>query len=153
MHDKDGWLGALRVLAARSQAEGALTLRVWQSLPAEQLDRLEALGLRTGFGDDLLRLGYIKAFMDGTLGSRTARLLDGTGVEITARGVRGDRAPCGARAGSPVAVHAIGDQANRDALDAFEATRDEWGPRGLRQRIEHAQLLAPEDVARFGRSA
>ena len=47
-------------------------------------------------------------------------------------------------------VHAIGDLANREALDAFEETRDDWEPLGLRQRIEHAQLLAPEDIARFG---
>ena len=46
-------------------------------------------------------------------------------------------------------MHAIGDQANRDALDAFEATQDVWRPLGLRHRIEHAQCLAPEDVARF----
>jgi predicted amidohydrolase YtcJ len=49
-----------------------------------------------------------------------------------------------------VAVHAIGDLANREALDALEATRDAWEPLRLRQRIEHAQLLAPEDVPRFG---
>jgi predicted amidohydrolase YtcJ len=49
----------------------------------------------------------------------------------------------------PVAVHAIGDAANRAALDAFAATRDVWQPAGLRHRIEHAQLLAPEDVPRF----
>jgi len=53
------------------------------------------------------------------------------------------------RAGFPLAVHAIGDQANRDALDAFEETRGDWQPLGLRQRVEHAQLLAPEDVDRF----
>ncbi|MBM2824125.1 MAG: Amidohydrolase 3, partial [Thermoleophilia bacterium] len=46
-------------------------------------------------------------------------------------------------------VHAIGDHANREALDAFEATRAEWAPLRLRQRIEHAQCLAPEDIARF----
>jgi predicted amidohydrolase YtcJ len=55
----------------------------------------------------------------------------------------------GARAGWPVGVHAIGDRANREALDAFEQTRDEWAPLGLRQRIEHAQCLAPEDRPRF----
>jgi predicted amidohydrolase YtcJ len=55
----------------------------------------------------------------------------------------------GAAAGWPVAVHAIGDLANREALDAFEETRDVWAPLGLRQRIEHAQLLASEDVGRF----
>src|SRR5262249_29813550 len=55
----------------------------------------------------------------------------------------------GAAAGFPVAVHAIGDRANREALDAFEETRDVWQAKGLRQRVEHAQLLAPEDVGRF----
>jgi predicted amidohydrolase YtcJ len=54
-----------------------------------------------------------------------------------------------ARAGWPVAVHAIGDRANRDALDAFEETRSEWAPRGLRHRIEHAQLLDGADLGRF----
>ena len=49
----------------------------------------------------------------------------------------------GAEAGWPIAVHAIGDRANREALDAFAATRDAWQPRGLRQRIEHAQCLDP----------
>src|SRR4051812_11604434 len=88
--------------------------------------------------------------MDGTLGSQTARLLDGSGVEITTRDDFEDIVRRAARAGWPIAVHAIGDRANRDALDAFEATRAEWAPRGLRQRIEHAQLLSPEDVGRFG---
>jgi predicted amidohydrolase YtcJ len=55
----------------------------------------------------------------------------------------------GAEAGWPVGVHAIGERANREALDAFEQTRDVWQPLGLRQRIEHAQCVAPEDVARF----
>jgi predicted amidohydrolase YtcJ len=97
----------------------------------------------------MLRLGYLKVFMDGTLGSQTARLLDGTGVEITSREEFAELIRAAARAGFPVAVHAIGDQANRDALDAFEETRDVWQPLGLRQRIEHAQLLAPDDLGRF----
>jgi predicted amidohydrolase YtcJ len=148
IHDKDGWLGALRVFQ-RLEAEGALTLRVWQSLPHEHIDRLDEIGVSSGLGDDLLRLGYIKAFLDGTLGSGTALLLDGGGVEITSYDDFEDIVRRSARAGFPVAVHAIGDLANRRALDAFEATRDEWRPRGLRQRIEHAQLLAVEDVPRF----
>jgi predicted amidohydrolase YtcJ len=148
VHDKDGWIGALRFWQALA-ADGALTLRVWQSLPAEQVDRLAELGLRSGFGDGLLRLGYLKAFMDGTLGSQTARMLGGGGVQITSREELADIVRRGARAGWPVAVHAIGDLANREALDAFEETRNDWAPLGLRQRIEHAQLLAPEDVRRF----
>jgi predicted amidohydrolase YtcJ len=149
VQDKDGWLGALRIFQ-RLRAEEVLTLRVWQSLPHEHIERLAELGIVTGFGDDLLRVGYIKAFMDGTLGSRTARMLDGSGVEITSREEFEDIVRRAARAGFPVAVHAIGDLANREALDAFEAARDEWEPRRLRQRIEHAQLLAEEDIPRFG---
>jgi len=148
IHDKDGWLGALRVFQ-RLKNEGALNLRVWQSLPWEQLERLEDIGVASGLGDDLLRVGYIKAFLDGTLGSRTALMLDGSGVEIVGYDAFVEIVRRSARAGFPVAVHAIGDLANRRALDAFEETRREWRPRGLRQRIEHAQLLAPEDLGRF----
>jgi predicted amidohydrolase YtcJ len=148
VHDKDGWLGAPR-LWQRLAEKSALSLRVWQSLPHEHLDSLVELGLPPALGGDLLRIGYLKAFMDGTLGSATARLLDGSGVEITSREAFEEIVSRASRAGWPVAVHAIGDQANRDALDAFAATRDEWAPRGLRHRIEHAQLLAIEDVERF----
>jgi predicted amidohydrolase YtcJ len=148
VHDKDGWLGALGVFQ-RLQHDGTLTLRVWESHPKDELDELLALPLAGPFGNDLLRLGYVKAFMDGTLGSQTARLLDGSGVEITSREELEDVIVRAASRGFPVAVHAIGDCANRDALDAFEATRDAWRSRRLRPRIEHAQLLAPEDVSRF----
>jgi predicted amidohydrolase YtcJ len=150
VHDKDGWLGGHRFFQ-RLHSEGSLTLRVWQSLPSDRLDELEALGLRSGIGDEWFRLGYLKIFMDGTLGSRTARLLDGSGVEITSRAELAETVRRAAHAGWPVAVHAIGDRANRDALDAFEETREEWAPHGLRQRIEHAQLLDAADVGRFAK--
>src|SRR5881392_171470 len=148
VHDKDGWLGALRFWQ-RLEAEGALTLRVWQSLPAEKAGELADVDVASGLGGPRLELGYLKVFMDGTLGSQTARMLDGSGVEITSREEFAEIIRRAAKAGFPVAVHAIGDRANRDALDAFEETRSEWEPLGLRQRIEHAQLLSPEDLGRF----
>jgi predicted amidohydrolase YtcJ len=148
VHDKDGWIGALRLWQSLDAA-GALSLRVWQSLPAHHVDELTGLGMRSGLGGDLLRVGYLKAFMDGTLGSQTARMLDGSGVEITSREELVSIVRRAAYAGWPVAVHAIGDLANREALDAFEETREIWHTMGLRQRIEHAQLLAPEDLGRF----
>jgi len=148
VHDKDGWLGALAVWQ-RLREEGHLDLRVWQSLPAEQVDELAELRIRSGFGDDLLRIGYLKTFMDGTLGSQTARMLDGSGVEITSKHQLIEIIRRGRQTGLPVAVHAIGDLANREALDAFEETRSEWQPLGLRPRIEHAQVLAAEDLPRF----
>jgi predicted amidohydrolase YtcJ len=148
IHDKDGWLGAFEVFE-RLLEEDELRVRVWQSFPWDRLDDLRSLGLRSGFGNDMLRMGYLKGFMDGTLGSATARLLDGSGVEISSREKLEDVVRRGAEAGWPVAVHAIGDGANRAALDAFEATREAWEPAGLRPRIEHAQLLDEADVARF----
>jgi predicted amidohydrolase YtcJ len=148
VHDKDGWLGALGVWQ-RLREEGSLQLRVWQSLPADQVEHAAALRIRSGFGDELVRVGYLKAFLDGTLGSQTARLMDGTGVQITSRDELAEIIRRGAAARLPVAVHAIGDLANREALDAFEQTRDDWQLLGLRPRIEHAQLLTWEDVTRF----
>ncbi len=149
VHDKDGWLGALR-LWQRLDESGALLLRVWQSIPHDLLDQARDVGLRSGFGGPLLTLGYLKVFMDGTLGSQTAWLLDGSGVQITSGEELADIVRRGAAAGFPVAVHAIGDRANREALDAFAQTRGDWEPLGLRQRIEHAQLLAVDDIPRFG---
>ena len=148
VHDKDGWLGALGVWQ-RLRDEGSLRLRVWQSIPADQVEHAAALRLHSGFGDELIRVGYLKTFMDGTLGSQTARLLDGSGVRITSREQLVEIIRAGAAAALPVAVHAIGDLANREALDAFEQTREDWQPLGLRPRIEHAQLLAHEDIPRF----
>jgi predicted amidohydrolase YtcJ len=148
IHDKDGWIGSLE-LFQRLHAEGELTLRVWQSIPAERLPHLRELGLRSRFGDDLLRAGYLKVFMDGTLGSATALLLDGSGVEITSSARLEEIVREAAAAGWPVGVHAIGDAANRAALDAFAASADAWRPLGLRQRIEHAQLLDPAELPRF----
>jgi predicted amidohydrolase YtcJ len=148
LHDKDGWLGAIG-LWQRLEEQGGLLQRVWQSTPADTLGALRALGVRSGAGSPLLRLGYLKTFMDGTLGSQTAWMDDGSGVVITSGEELEDIVREGADAGWPVGVHAIGDAANRAALDAFERSRETWQPRGLRQRIEHAQCLAPEDLARF----
>ncbi len=148
IHDKDGWLGAPGIFQRIHERHG-LSLRVWQSIPYERLPALAELEVHSRIGDDYLRIGYLKAFMDGTLGSQTAWMLDGSGVVITSGEELADVVRAGARAGWPVAVHAIGDRANREALDAFEATHEEWAPLGLRQRIEHAQCLAPEDVGRF----
>jgi len=145
VHDKDGWLGAAGLW---QQLEPQL--RVWQSVPHDLLPALKELSVHSGIGSPLLRVGYLKVFMDGTLGSRTAWMADGSGVHITSGEELAEIVRAGAEAGWPVGVHAIGDGANRAALDVFEATRDVWQPKGLRQRIEHAQCLTPEDVPRFG---
>jgi predicted amidohydrolase YtcJ len=147
-HDKDGWIGAVG-LWQRLEQLTALTLRVWQSTPWENIPRLREIGLRSGAGSPMLRLGYLKAFMDGTLGSQTAWMLDGSGICITSGAQLAEIVREAAEIGWPVAVHAIGDLANREALDAFEQTREVWQPRALRQRIEHAQCVHPDDLPRF----
>jgi predicted amidohydrolase YtcJ len=126
IHDKDGLIGSREVFA---ELRDELPFRVWQSLPAARLDE---------------RPDYVKAYMDGTLGSQTARLLDGTGVEITSRAEFEEIIRAATAIGVPVAVHAIGDRANRDALDAFAAVPD-----AIRPRIEHAQCLHRDDIPRF----
>jgi predicted amidohydrolase YtcJ len=138
----------------RLHADRRLSLRVWASLPAERLDEIIALGLRSGLGDEWLRIGPVKAFADGTLGSRTASLLEpfadaGRGEALLSAEQLRDLAGRSADAGLELAVHAIGDAANRAVLDALEATRERWAPRRLRPRIEHAQLLHPDDLPRF----
>jgi predicted amidohydrolase YtcJ len=148
VHDKDGWIGAPRMWQ-RLRENDELTLRVWQSLPAERLDLLEGLGIRSGVGDEWFRLGYLKTFMDGSLGSGTAAMLDGSGVALATAEELADLVVRATIAGWPLAIHAIGDAANRAALDGLEATAEVWRPAGMRPRIEHAQCVDPADVARF----
>ena len=135
VHDKDGARGAPEAFAALREA-GELTLRVWQSVPDA----------------DPARGSYVKAFMDGTLGSRTALLIGGGGMRLM--GPEGLAAVIrdAAAAGMPVAVHAIGDLANREALDAFEATEDAVAAaraapprraRPVRARRRHRALRPP----------
>ena len=137
-----------------STPSACLSLRVWASLPAERIDEIVALGLRSGLGDEWLRIGPVKAFADGTLGSRTAWMLEpfadaGRGESLLSADDLNALAGRCADAGLDIAVHAIGDAANRAVLDALAATRARWEPRGLRPRIEHAQLLHPDDLRRF----
>ncbi|MGZ4269258.1 MAG: amidohydrolase [Solirubrobacteraceae bacterium] len=135
IHDKDGGAGAPAAFAAL-RAAGEL-MRVHQSVPAAAV----AGGAR---GD------YAKAFLDGTLGSDTACWLGREGgAVITSRPAFEELVREAAALGMPMAVHAIGDAAVRDALDAFEATRAAWAPRGLRHRIEHCQWVDPADLPRF----
>jgi predicted amidohydrolase YtcJ len=146
VHDKDGAIGALDVFRALGDD---LTVRVWQSMPADRIDELAAAPERSAPPGARLRAGYVKAFMDGTLGSRTARMIGGGGKQVTSRDEFAAIVRRAAAHGLPVAVHAIGDLAVREALDAFEATAGDWAARGLRQRIEHAQCVHPDDRPRF----
>ena len=136
-------------------AEGRLGLRIVKYVQAAELEHVLALHLRGGFGDDWLRLGGIKVMSDGALGPRTAAMLDpylgepeNHGLLIYTLEELTDIVCRAAAGGLSVAIHAIGDRANRVALDALAAVTA--FPR-LRHRIEHVQLLAPEDVGRLAK--
>jgi predicted amidohydrolase YtcJ len=146
----------------RLQRDGDLHLRLWMHLPLELLDQAIALGLRTGFGDDYLRVGHVKMFSDGSQGARTAWMLepyadtDQTGLPLTPMDRIAEAVYKADRAGLGVAIHAIGDRANRELISVFEEVLQETGERAgatpaAPHRIEHVQNIRPEDVARMGR--
>jgi predicted amidohydrolase YtcJ len=138
-----------RELWQRYDADRRLTLRVAISIPLPALAAAAALELRGGFGSELLKIGPVKAFMDGTLGSRTAWMLDGSGEQLLSEDELAAAATEAAGCGLAMAVHAIGDGANRAALNALQRTRELWEQALLRPRIEHAQCLDDLDLPRF----
>lgn len=152
IHNIEG-AGALRAFQ-QLHARGRLTLRVTHTIPSENLDHALALGLRGGFGDDWLRIGGVKIFADGSLGSQTAWMLEpfkGQGDNCGAATHTPEQieqwARAAANAGMMVCTHAIGDRANRAVLGVYEKLRHEGS--GVPLRIEHAQHLQPADISRF----
>jgi predicted amidohydrolase YtcJ len=134
----------------RLRDRGRLPIRVTYNLPMADLKHAERMGVRSGWGDERLRVWGVKAFLDGSLGSRTAEMLDGTGVGRLPQDELEDLVSRCARAELNVCLHAIGDKAVRRALDALEPLAGAWAR--WRPRIEHAQCVAPADVARFRRA-
>jgi len=144
--------------------EGALGVRVNMILPRHMLPELRDLGLRAGFGDDMLHLGGIKIFADGTLGSQTAAMLDGfegnpgnRGILVLPEQEMKETVSVAAELGMSIVIHAIGDRAAHVALNSFEQaqrhladTQTTKAPR-LRYRLEHVQLITPEDLERMHR--
>lgn len=131
-----------------------LTLRVTHMIPAANLEHAIGVGLKTGWGDDFLRLGGVKIFADGSLGSQTAHMLEpfegqpeNCGVAVTPPGEIERLARAATSAGIMVLTHAIGDRAIRDVLDVYEKLRREAVETPL--RIEHVQHLHPDDLPRF----
>ena len=142
----------------RLRLEDAVDLRVWVNLPGERLDEIIALGLRTGMGDERLRVGHCKFFADGAQGVRTAWMLEpyegsaATGLPLTPMAGIEDALRRAQAAGLAIAVHAIGDRANAELAGAFERALDGRGPAPrVPHRVEHLQLIRPETVRRFAR--
>ncbi|HKV46003.1 MAG TPA: amidohydrolase [bacterium] len=145
------------VLAAfqRLRGRGTLGVRVCMMIPEDGLESAIRLGIRSGFGDPMLRIGGVKIYADGALGSQTASMLEpydgdpeNRGVVVRSREQLRDLVRRAAEHGIASAVHAIGDRANREVLDAIEAAGAP-GSAALRHRIEHVQLLHPADLPRL----
>jgi predicted amidohydrolase YtcJ len=148
-------------------ANHALGLRVLFFFPRGSLRALGQLGLQAGFGDDWLRLGGIKIFADGTLGSQTAAMLDPFEGSSGNRGIlavppdeMNNLVSMAAGGSLHIAIHAIGDRACRVALDGIEraiqqgqgtGTSGAGAAQKVRYRLEHVQLIAPEDIQRMAR--
>src|SRR5215510_13189711 len=143
-------------------ANGELTVRVYGLQPLSEWGRLARAGVRAWFGNDKLKIGGLKGFADGSLGSTTALFFEPYLDAPKTSGLPSDEMfPEGKmlnnilgadRAGLQIAIHAIGDKANRTILDIFQEVVKQNGPRGNhRFRIEHAQHIHPDDFAKFAR--
>jgi predicted amidohydrolase YtcJ len=140
-------------------AQGKLKLRVNKNIPVDSLDHAFELGLSTGFGDDWLWIGSVKAFMDGALGPHTAAMFQPYSNEPENRGILNmdgeelfEHCRKAADVGLSMTVHAIGDRANHEVLNAYQQLRayeKEKNLPHLRHRIEHVQVLHPDDAPRF----
>jgi predicted amidohydrolase YtcJ len=140
---------------------GELKTRIYAVSPLPDWTRLGNVGIKRAFGGDMLRIGGLKGFADGSLGSTTALLFEPyldapdtsglPGDEMFPEGAMLKRVEAADAAGLQVMIHAIGDKANDSILTIYERVAKEHGERDRRFRIEHAQHLRAQDIPRFGR--
>jgi predicted amidohydrolase YtcJ len=140
----------------RAHAANSMITRVYAAVPLSTWQQLADRVKATGFGDDWLRIGGLKGFVDGSIGSHTAAMLapfsdapDDSGLFVNTPEHLYEWTSNADKHGLHVIVHAIGDRAIRTQLDIFERVQRENGPRDRRFRIEHAQHVAPPDISRF----
>ncbi len=136
--------------------EGRLRLRVYAAAPLSRWSDTREWIKANGRGDSWMKPGMVKGFVDGSLGSHTAAMEEpftdapnDRGLMVNSEYELYDWVRGADRAGLQVAVHAIGDRANRILLDTYERVAKENGERDRRFRIEHAQHLRPQDIGRF----
>lgn len=140
----------------RAHAEGRLTTRIYAATPLSQWDKLRDKMQLEIQGDDWFRIGALKGFVDGSLGSHTAAFFEpftdapgDTGLYVNTPEDLYRWISNADQANLQVAVHAIGDRSINMLLNTYERVAEENGPRDRRFRIEHAQHIAPTDIPRF----
>jgi predicted amidohydrolase YtcJ len=141
------------------EARGELKTRIYAVSPLPQWQRVAAVGITAPFGSPMIRIGGLKGFADGSLGSTTALFFEPYNDAPNTSGIGSDQMfPAGAMlervlsadaAGLQVMIHAIGDKANDTILGYYGQAIEKNGPRDRRFRIEHAQHLRPADIPRF----
>jgi predicted amidohydrolase YtcJ len=151
-------MGSWNDLAVFERARKAdrLRTRIYAAVPLASWERLRDTVAARGRGDAWLRIGALKGFVDGSLGSHTAAMLEpftdapsDTGLLVNTPEDLYRWVSAADKAGLNIMVHAIGDRAIRQQLDIYERVEKENGPRDRRFRIEHAQHIAPIDIPRF----
>jgi predicted amidohydrolase YtcJ len=140
---------------------GKLTVRIYESMPVRDYKLLADPGIVAPFGGPKLRIGNLKAFADGALGSATAWMDEPFADNPAKSGIASPdlldperfyaELRAADKAGLQISIHAIGDRANRTILDLYARLEKDNGPADRRLRIEHAQHLHPEDYARFAK--
>ncbi|MEI8040461.1 MAG: amidohydrolase [Verrucomicrobiota bacterium] len=140
---------------------GELKTRIYATRSIVSWETLARTGVRAAFGSDMLRIGALKGFADGSLGSSTALFFqpysdtpDTRGLlfdQMLPEGIMLKRVEGADKLSLQVMIHAIGDEANMRILDIYQQAADKNGPRDRRFRIEHAQHLRPAEIARFGK--
>jgi hypothetical protein len=143
----------------KMEREGKLTVRIYEAMSLRDWKTLADLGVVAPFGGADLRIGNLKAFADGSIGSETAWMDKPFTNNPSKSGLASpdlldaerfyDSLRQADKAGLQISIHAIGDRANRTILDLYARLEKENGPADRRLRIEHAQHLHPEDYARF----
>ncbi|HCY77136.1 MAG TPA: amidohydrolase [Ignavibacteriales bacterium] len=140
------------------KSEGKLTCRIYTRMPIVELKKLVEKNIQVGYGDDLIRMGSLKAFADGSLGSSTAWFFDKYNQDTTTYGLPMDIITDGSmekwctdadKNHLQLSVHAIGDRANSFMLDLYEKISKENPKWDRRFRIEHAQHVRFQDIPRF----
>jgi len=138
--------------------KGELTIRVFLRLPISQWEELAKVGIQVPFGNEYIRIGSLKAYADGSLGSMTALFFDPYDENPNTKGLATDIVIDGRlekwaieadKAKLQLSIHAIGDSANSLVLSLFEKIVRENPAWDRRFRIEHAQHIHPKDFARF----
>ncbi len=138
---------------------GRLKTRIYAGNALFDRQGLEDVGLQSAFGSPMLRVGSLKGFADGSLGSRTAWFFEPYNDDPSTSGIPRAEVLTTMKAavadadkhGLQVMIHAIGDRSNATILDIYESVIREDGPRDRRFRIEHSQHLRPQDIPRFAK--